>query len=67
MLYNRRRATAILDFRRSIATTEKYLHTLPSDNDAALDALAAIRGRPKPNGVGIAAPVQGMDTADCVR
>ena len=28
----------------TITTTEKYLHTLPGANQAALDALAAIRG-----------------------
>ncbi|WP_281248315.1 tyrosine-type recombinase/integrase [Cryptosporangium aurantiacum] len=28
----------------SIATTEKYLHTLPGAHDAALEALTAIRG-----------------------
>lgn len=29
----------------SIATTERYLHTLPTADDTALDALARIRGR----------------------
>jgi integrase len=29
----------------SIATTERYLHTLPTADDTALDALAKIRGR----------------------
>jgi site-specific recombinase XerD len=29
----------------SITTTEKYLHTLPGANQAALNALDAIRGR----------------------
>lgn len=29
----------------SIATTEKYLHTLPDADETALDALAKIRGR----------------------
>lgn len=30
----------------SIATTERYLHTLPTADDTALEALAKIRGRP---------------------
>ncbi len=29
----------------SIATTERYLHTLPDADDTALDALARVRGR----------------------
>jgi integrase len=32
----------------SITTTEKYLHTLPGAHDAALDALASIRGVKEP-------------------
>lgn len=31
----------------SIATTERYLHTLPDADDTALDALARVRGRAK--------------------
>ncbi|TDC58540.1 site-specific integrase [Actinomadura sp. KC345] len=32
----------------SITTTEKYLHTLPDEDDTALDAFAKIRNRSKP-------------------
>lgn len=31
----------------SIATTERYLHTLPTADDTALDALAKVRSRPR--------------------
>ncbi|RAY12298.1 site-specific integrase [Actinomadura craniellae] len=33
----------------SISTTEKYLHTLPDDNDSTLDAFSKIRNRSKPD------------------
>ena len=32
----------------SLATTEKYLHTLPDADDTALDALGAMRTRARP-------------------
>lgn len=32
----------------SIATTEKYLHTLPDADDSALEALGRVRGRNRP-------------------
>lgn len=32
----------------SITTTEKYLHTLPDEDDTALDAFDKIRNRSKP-------------------
>jgi integrase len=35
----------------SISTTERYLHTLPDADETALNALAAIRNRPKKKGL----------------
>jgi site-specific recombinase XerD len=36
---------------RNIATTEKYLHTLPEADETALAALARVRTRSKPRAV----------------
>jgi site-specific recombinase XerD len=34
----------------TIATTERYLHTLPDADETALDALSTIRNRRTPHG-----------------